>query len=177
MKFTPTKIDGVWIIEMERHADQRGWFTRTWCAEEFRAHGLEAGLDQCSSSFNLRRGTLRGMHYQAAPHEEAKVVRCTRGSVYDVALDLRVESPTFRQWVAAELTPENGRGFYIPKGCAHGFQTLTEDTEVLYMIAGSFHPESARGVRWNDPQFGINWPLSEFAITSPRDAQYPDFSC
>jgi dTDP-4-dehydrorhamnose 3,5-epimerase len=132
MKFTPTKIEGVWIVEMERHHDERGWFARTWCAEEFSGHGIEGGWAQCSSSFNLHRGTLRGMHYQAAPHEEAKLVRCIRGAIHDVALDLREGSPTFRQWVAVQLTVDNGLALYIPKGCAHGFQTVADNTEVFY---------------------------------------------
>lgn len=177
MKFTPTKIAGVWLVEIERHQDERGWFARTWCAEEFAKHGLNARLAQCSASFNHRRGTLRGMHYQAAPHEEAKLVRCLRGAVWDVALDLRPGSATFKQWVGAELTPENGRGLYLPEGCAHGFQTIVDDTELLYHISECWQAVSGRGVRWNDPAFGIEWPLSEPIHMSRRDADYPDFSC
>lgn len=176
MKFTPTRIHGVWIVEMERRQDERGWFARTWCAEEFRLHGLDARLSQCSTSFNLRRGTLRGMHYQVAPHEEAKVVRCTRGAVFDVALDLRRESPTFRDWVGVELTAENGLGLYIPKGCAHGFQTLEDSTEMSYSIAEAYHPDQGRIVRWNDPRFSIEWPLFDQAILSSQDANCPDFT-
>ncbi len=176
MKFTPTKLAGVFVIEMERHHDERGWFARTWCAEEFQAHGLEPALFQCSSSFNVHRGTLRGMHFQSAPHEEAKVVRCTRGKAFDVALDLRVGSPTWGQWTAAELTPENGRSLYIPKGCAHGFQTLEDNTEIFYSIAHAYHPAAGRGVRWNDPRFAIDWPLPDSPILSPRDAGYPDYT-
>ncbi len=175
MKFTPTKIAGVWIVDMERHEDERGWFARAWCAEEFRKHGLNPRLAQCSVSFNRRRGTLRGMHYQAAPHEEAKLVRCLRGALWDVALDLRPSSATFRQWVGVELTPENGRGLYLPEGCAHGFQTIAEDTELLYHISECWQAESGRGVRWNDPAFGIEWPLPTAAILSERDCQYTDF--
>jgi len=177
MKFTPTDIAGVWIVEPERHLDERGWFARTWCAEEFRQRGLNPHLSQCSASFNRRKGTLRGMHYQIAPHAEAKLVRCTRGAMFDVALDLRPGSATFRRWVGGELTAENGRALYIPEGCAHGFQTLMDDTEVFYQIATPWHPESARGARWNDPAFGIRWPLADAAILSPRDAAYPDFKC
>jgi dTDP-4-dehydrorhamnose 3,5-epimerase len=172
MKFTPTKIAGVWILEPERHEDDRGWFARTWCAQEFREHGLVAEFTQCSMSFNRRKGTLRGMHWQVAPHEEAKLVRCTRGSMFDVALDLRPSSPTFRQWVGAELTAENGQALFIPEGCAHGFQTLADDTEVFYQIAGEYHPASGRGVRWNDPAFRIAWPLAE-PLLSLRDRAFP----
>ena len=176
MKFTPTKIAGVWIVDLERHEDERGWFARTWCAEEFAARGLPKSFSQCSTSFNRRRGTLRGMHYQVAPHAEAKLVRCVRGAMFDVALDLRASSPTFKHWEGVELTAENGRALCIPEGCAHGFQTLADDTEVLYLIAGEFQPASARGARWNDSQFVIEWPLPEEAILSPRDCGYPDFA-
>ena len=176
MKFTPTKIAGVWLVELDRRSDERGWFARTWCAEEFSRHGLHPGLSQCSISANARRGTLRGMHYQCAPHAEAKLVRCIRGALYDVGLDLRPASATFRHWVAAELTAENGRALYFPAGCAHGFQTLADHTEVFYSIATPWHPESGRGVRWNDPAFGIQWPLPAEALLSDRDALYPDFT-
>ena len=175
MKFTLTKIAGVWLVEMERHADERGWFARTWCVEEFTRHGLNPRLAQCSASFNRRRGTLRGMHYQAAPHEEAKLVRCVRGAMFDVALDLRPGSATFKQWVGVELSPDNGRALYVPEGCAHGFQTLADDTEVLYQISAPWHPDSARGVRWNDPAFGIEWYSPKDAILNERDKSYPDF--
>jgi len=177
MKFTPTKIPGVWIVELERHADERGWFARTWCAEEFRQHGLNPNLSQCSASFNRRRGTLRGMHWQAAPHEEAKLVRCVRGAMFDVALDVRPGSATFKQWVGLELTPENGRSLYVPEGCAHGFQTLADDTEVFYQIVGDYHPASGRGVRWNDPAFSIAWPNVAEVVCSERDASYPALPC
>jgi dTDP-4-dehydrorhamnose 3,5-epimerase len=173
MQFTPTEIAGVWIVEMERHGDERGWFARTWCAEEFRRHGLNANLAQCSASFNRSKGTLRGMHFQAAPHEEAKLVRCVRGAMFDVALDLRASSASFRRWVGVELTSDNGRALYVPEGCAHGFQTLADDTEVLYQISNVWHPESARGVRWNDPAFGIQWPLEDGAVMSRKDAEWP----
>jgi dTDP-4-dehydrorhamnose 3,5-epimerase len=173
MKFTPTKILGVWIVDLERHADERGWFARTWCAEEFRHHGLNPDLSQCSASFNRRRGTLRGMHWQAAPHEEAKLVRCVRGAMFDVALDVRSSSTTFKQWVGVELTPDNGRALYVPEGCAHGFQTLVDDTEVLYQISCPWHSSSARGVRWSDPVAGIQWPLAESAILNDRDLNLP----
>jgi len=177
MKFTPKKIAGVWLVEPERHEDDRGWFARTWCAEEFRKHGLKPNLSQCSASFNRLRGTLRGMHWQAAPHEEAKLVRCVRGAMFDVALDVRPDSATFKQWVSMELTPENGRALYIPEGCAHGFQTLADDTEVFYQIAGEYHPASGRGARWDDPAFGIAWPNVAGLICSERDASYPSLPC
>lgn len=175
MKFTPTRIAGVWIVDMERHEDERGWFARTWCAEEFAKHGLNVKLSQCSASFNRCRGTLRGMHYQAAPHEEAKLVCCPRGAIFDVALDLRRDSPTFKQWFSVELTAENGRALYIPEGCAHGFQTLADDTEVLYQMTGAFHPASAHSVRWNDPAFGIRWPVAD-PILSAKDNAGLDFT-
>ena len=173
MKFTPTKIAGVWLIEMERHEDERGWFARSWCAEEFAARGLNSQLAQCSVSFNKKKGTLRGMHWQAAPHAEAKLVRCTRGAIYDVALDLRPDSQTYRRWFATELTADNGRALYIPEGCAHGFQTLADDSEVFYQIAGAYHATSSRGVRWDDPVFGITWPDAAERHLSVRDQTYP----
>lgn len=177
MKIQATSIPDVHVIEPQRHEDARGWFTRTWCAETFQQHGLRPALSQCSASFNTRRGTIRGMHYQAAPHEEAKLVRCTRGSFVDIALDLRPASETFGRWFAIELSADNGKALYIPEGCAHGFQTLEDSTEVFYSISGAYAPESARGVRWNDPRFAINWPLVEEAFLSERDATYPDFPC
>ena len=176
MKFTPTKIAGVWLIEMERHEDERGWFARSWCAEEFAARGLNSQLAQCSVSFNKKKGTLRGMHWQAAPHAEAKLVRCTRGAIYDVALDLRTDSPTFRHWFAAELTADNGRALYIPEGCAHGFQTLADDSEVFYQISEGHHPEFSGGARWDDPAFCIRWPLADMSILSQYDAAIPKLS-
>lgn len=175
MKFTPATIGGAWIIDMERHEDERGWFARTWCAEEFAKHGLNPNLPQCSASFNQRRGTLRGMHFQVAPHEEAKLVRCTRGAIFDVAVDLRVLSPSFKQWVGVELTQDNGRAFYIPEGCAHGFQTLEDNTELLYMISAAHSAKHSQGVRWNDPLIAISWPLPECAIINDRDLSFQDF--
>jgi len=174
MIFTPTRLDGAFTIEPERLEDERGFFARTWCQREFEAQGLNASMAQCSVSFNKKRGTLRGMHYQAAPHEEAKVVRCTMGAIYDVIIDLRKHSRTFKQWMAVELTAENRLALYIPEGLAHGFQTLADDTEVLYQITEFFAPECARGVRWNDPAIGIDWPI-KVNIASERDMSYPDF--
>lgn len=172
MQFVSTPLSGVFLIEPELREDERGFFARTWCTNEFAEHSLKPALAQISVSFNHKRGTLRGMHYQIAPHEETKVVRCTAGAIYDVVLDLRTSSPTYRKWYAAELTAQNHRAFYIPEGCAHGFITLADATEVLYLIGEFQHAESARGVRWNDPAFGIEWPL-EPTVLSSRDATYP----
>jgi dTDP-4-dehydrorhamnose 3,5-epimerase len=169
------ELPGVYVLEPERQEDSRGYFARTWCRHEFEVRGLNPHLAQCSVSFNRKKGTLRGMHYQAAPHEEAKLVRCTRGAIYDVALDLRPSSRTFKRWVAAELTAENGRSHYIPEGVAHGLLTLQDDTEVFYQISTFYHSEAARGVRWNDPAFAIRWPLCGELILSARDQSYADF--
>ena len=174
MVFTETPLKDVFCIEPERREDARGFFARTWCRKEFLEHGLNAGLVQCSVSFNTRKGTLRGLHYQAAPHGEAKLVRCTRGSIYDVALDLRPDSPTFLRHVAVVLSSENHAMLYIPEGCAHGFETIEPDTEVFYQMSEFYDPECARGVRWNDPAFGIEWPVKEPTMAE-RDRQYPDF--
>ncbi len=174
MTFTETKVKGVFIVDPERREDVRGFFARTWCEQEFADHGLNPRLVQCSVSFNRRKGTLRGMHYQAAPHGEAKLVRCTMGSIFDVAVDLRPASPSFRQSVAVVLSSENRRMIYIPEGCAHGFQTLADDTEVFYQMSQAYAAEYARGVRWNDPAFDIPWPPGDRIIIA-RDQEYPDF--
>jgi dTDP-4-dehydrorhamnose 3,5-epimerase len=173
MRFLPTSLAGAFVLEQERHADERGWFARTWDAEELRAQGLEAALSQCSASFNHRRGTLRGMHWQAPPFAEVKIVRCSRGALYDVAVDLRPDSPTFRKWAAVELTPDNGRAFYIPRGFGHGFFTLAEATEVAYQISAPYRQATARGARWDDPFLAIEWP-GEPAVIAARDRDYPD---
>jgi len=172
--FIPTALSGALVIEPEPASDSRGLFARTWCRRELAAQGLDTELAQCSTSFNKRKGTLRGMHYQAAPFAETKIVRCTRGSMYDVILDLRPESPTFRRHFGATLTADNRKSMYIPKGFAHGFQTLEDDTEVLYQISEFYSPEHSRGVRWDDPAFGIAWPPDERTM-SDRDRAYPDF--
>lgn len=174
MHFKPTRLPGVYLIEPERLADERGFFARTWCVQEFAAHGLDSRLAQCSVSFNKKKGTLRGMHYQTAPHEEAKLVRCTQGAIYDVALDLRPESPTHKDWVAVELTAENRWMLYLPRGCAHGFQTLTDDAEVFYQISELYHPECSSGVRWDDLAFDIRWPAPPSVIAA-KDRGYPDY--
>ncbi len=173
MIFVETKLKGAYIIELEPIADERGLFARSWCQQEFEAHGLNPNLVQCNISFNKKKGTLRGMHYQVAPHEEAKLVRCTKGAIYDVIIDLRSGSLTFKQWIAVELTAENHKMLYIPEGFTHGFQSLTDNTEVFYQMSEFYHPECARGVRWNDPTFKIEWPQDERIITA-KDMQYPD---
>jgi dTDP-4-dehydrorhamnose 3,5-epimerase len=174
MIFTSTGIGGVWMIEAERLEDDRGFFARTCDGEEFADRGLNPKLAQCSISYNRTRGTLRGMHYQGAPHEEAKLVRCTAGAIFDVALDLRADSPTFREWFGIELSAENRRALYVPEGCAHGFLTLDDGCEIQYQISQSYAPEAARGVRWNDPAFAISWP-AEIVVINERDSSYPDF--
>jgi dTDP-4-dehydrorhamnose 3,5-epimerase len=175
MTFRETGIEGVWVVEPERYEDERGFFARTWDVEEFARRGLSSRLVQSSISFNRRRGTLRGMHYQAAPHEEAKLVRCTSGSIFDVAVDLRTESATNRRWVGTELSAGNRLAMYVPKGCAHGFLTLTDDSEVAYQISEFHAPDAARGVRWNDPAIGIDWP-GEVLVINERDRSYPDLA-
>lgn len=174
MKFLETVLQGVWLIEFEPVLDERGFFARTWCREEFLQHGLNPDLAQCSLSFNKQRGTLRGMHYQCEPHQEAKLVRCCSGLIYDVVLDLRPSSSTRGKWFAAELTPGNHKMLYVPEGCAHGFQSLQDESTVFYQISAAYHPDSARGVRWNDPAFAIQWPLSD-PIMSERDRAFPDY--
>ena len=174
MRFVETDLESALIIEPERQEDERGFFARTFCSEEFTAHGLNPRVVQCSISFNHKRGTLRGMHYQIAPHEETKLVRCTRGAIYDVVIDLRPESPTWKQWIAMGLTAENRKMLYIPEGFAHGFQTLDDDTEVFYTMSGLYDSECSRGVRWDDPAFGIDWPALPSTI-SDRDRTYADF--
>lgn len=174
MIFKPTSLPGVFVIEPERHADERGFFARTYCADEFRANGLDPGISQCSTSFNARAGTLRGLHYQREPYAEVRLVRCTRGAIFDVAVDLRPVSPTYCQWFAVELTSENGRALYVPEGCAHGFLTLVDGSEVSYQISRPYRPEAGTGVRWDDPAFGIAWPFAPAAIAD-RDASYPNF--
>lgn len=174
MLFMETLLKGAYIIDLERREDERGFFARSWCADEFTKHGLNPSLVQCNISFNLKKGTLRGMHYQAEPYPEAKVVRCTMGAIYDVIIDLRPDSPTFKKWINVELSADNRRAVYIPEGFAHGFQTLADDTEVFYQMYEFFHPECARGVRWDDPAFGVEWP-DDRRIVSQRDQEYPGF--
>jgi dTDP-4-dehydrorhamnose 3,5-epimerase len=176
MRFIETPLPGAWVIELEEIEDERGWFARTFDAEEFRTRGLNPDVAQCNASFNARRDTLRGMHYQAEPYGESKLVRCVRGAIFDVAVDLRPDSPTFRDWHGVQLSAENRLAFYIPAGLAHGFQTLTDSSEVLYQMGNPYVPEAAKGVRWDDPAFGIEWPEPDGERTiSEKDASYPDF--
>jgi dTDP-4-dehydrorhamnose 3,5-epimerase len=173
--FTATTLKEAWLIEPERREDDRGFFARTWCETEFAAHGLEGRWVQSSVSFNREKGTLRGLHYQRAPYEEVKLVRCTRGSIYDVIVDLRPDSPDFKRHLAVVLTAADGRALYVPKGFAHGFQTLENDTEVLYCMSQVYVPAAAAGVRWDDRAFGIMWPEGTRTM-SERDRGYPDFA-
>jgi len=173
MRFVETTVAGAFVIEPEPIADERGFFARTWCQREAEEHGLNPAVAQCNISFNLRKGTLRGMHYQAAPHEEAKLVRCARGAIYDVIIDLRPRSPSYGAHVGAELTEGNGRLIYVPEGCAHGFLTLADRTEVLYQMSQLYVPDAGRGVRWDDPAFGISWP-GAVEVINERDRSYPD---
>jgi len=173
--FTPTPLAGVLVVELQRLEDERGFFARSFCQDEFRKQGLDPRLAQCNVSFNRKRGTLRGLHYQAAPREEAKLVRCTQGAIWDVAVDLRRDSPSFKRWHGVELTAENRRALYVPGGCAHGFQTLSDDAEVLYLMSEFYHPEAARGLQWDDPAFAIRWPLPE-PILSARDRSFARFA-
>ena len=174
MIFHETKLAGVFEIHLEPKCDERGFFARTWCEQEFETHGLNSKLAQCSVSFNTRKGTLRGIHYQAAPYPEIKLVRCTKGAIYDVVVDLRPKSPTYKQWIGATLTAENRQMLYVPEECGHGFLTLEDETEVFYQISEFYHPDLARGVRWNDPALGIAWP-GEVEQISDRDRAYPNF--
>lgn len=174
MILAETKLKGAFIVEPERLEDERGFFARTWCQREFEAHGLNTRWVQCNISFNRTRGTLRGMHYQAAPYEEAKLVRCTMGAIYDVIVDLRPESPTFKQHIAVVLTAENHKMLHVPEGFAHGFLTLEDNTEVSYQMSEFYAPGYGRGIRWNDPAFGIQWP-ADVQVISERDQNHPDF--
>jgi dTDP-4-dehydrorhamnose 3,5-epimerase len=176
MIFQETKLPGAFEIHIEPRADERGFFARSWCQQEFRQHGLNPNLVQCNISFNPRKGTLRGMHYQVDPHAEAKIVRCTKGAIYDVVLDLRAHTPTFKEWIGVTLTAANHDMIYVPEGCAHGFLTLEDETEVFYQMSEFYHVGSARGVRWNDPAFQIVWPAQP-GVVSERDDAYPDFEC
>jgi dTDP-4-dehydrorhamnose 3,5-epimerase len=174
MKFTESKLQGAYIIDIEEFADDRGFVAYSWTARDFLERGLDKKFVEMIVSYNLRKGTLRGMHYQNQPFAQAKLVRCTSGAIYDVAIDLRHDSPTYKQWEAVELTAQNRRMFYIPEGCAHGFQTLEDQTEVFYQISNVYAPEYYGGVRWNDPAFGVAWPDADRTIIA-RDRDYPDF--
>lgn len=172
MIFTETKLRGAYVIEPQPLNDERGFFARTWSGEEFSAKGLNANLVQCNTSNNKLKGTVRGMHFQSPPHEEAKLIRCTAGALYDVIVDLRPDSPTWGQWFGIELTRQNLRMIYVPEGFAHGYQTLADDTDVFYQVSAYYHQESASGVRWDDPTIAIDWPL-QISVISERDRKLP----
>jgi dTDP-4-dehydrorhamnose 3,5-epimerase len=174
MIFTGTALKDATLVDIEKHEDERGFFARSWCRREFEARGLNPNLAQCNISFNPHKGTLRGMHFQVQPHEEAKLVRCTRGSLFDAIVDLRPDSPTYKKHLGVVLTADNRRMLYVPEGFAHGFLTLEDATEVFYQISEFYAPESQRGVRWNDPAFSIEWPAKPKFI-SERDQSYPNF--
>ncbi len=174
MKFIETPLNGAYIIEIEATEDERGSFARSWCQREFAEKGLNSRIVQCNISFNKKRGTLRGMHFQTEPFAEAKLVRCTRGAMYDVIIDLRENSHSFKKWFAVELNESNLGMLYIPEGFAHGFQTLEDNTEVFYQMSEFYYPEYSRGIRWNDPLFSIQWPEGE-RIIAKKDQEYPDF--
>jgi dTDP-4-dehydrorhamnose 3,5-epimerase len=174
MKFLETEFSGAFVIRPEPTADSRGFFARVFCQREFEAHGLNPNFVQCNISFNHEKGTLRGMHYQVAPHREAKLVRCTSGAIFDVIVDLRSDSPTFRRWLGVELSAEQQTMLYVPEGFGHGYLTLTDDTEVFYQVSEFYAPSCERGVRWNDPAFVIRWPAPPRVI-SDKDTGHPDF--
>lgn len=175
MLFTKTKIPLCFIIEADRFEDDRGFFGRAWSEAEFALSGLEVHFVEGNISFSRHKNTLRGMHYQSPPHEQAKLVRCTRGAIYDVCLDLRRDSPTYKHWVGAELSQDNRRMMFIPSGCAHGFQTLLDNSEIFYEVTNTYAPDNSRGVRWNDSAFNIAWPEAIDRIMIPRDRDYTDF--
>lgn len=175
MIFIQTKLEGAYLIQIQRHEDERGFFARTWCRREFEEHGLNPRLVQCNLSFNHKKGTLRGMHYQDAPYQEAKLVSCISGALYDVIIDIRPGSPTFGEYLGVELTAQTYEMLFIPEGFAHGFLTLADETRVFYQMSEFYAPEYSRGFRWNDPAFKVEWP-GEVRVISPRDAGYPDFA-
>lgn len=175
MIFIETELRDAYIIELERREDNRGFFARTWCQQEFADHGLVDRIVQANLSYNRTRGTLRGMHFQRAPHAEAKVIRAVRGAIYDVIIDLRPDSPSYKRWIGVELTADNRRALYVPEGFAHGFQTLADDTDVLYEMSAFYAPLAADGLRYNDPAFGISWPLP-VSVISEKDMYWADFA-
>jgi dTDP-4-dehydrorhamnose 3,5-epimerase len=175
MILTPTKLAGAFLVDLERREDERGFFARAWCADEFAGQGLSTLIAQCNLSFNAHKGTLRGLHFQVAPYEEVKLIRCTRGAIYDVIVDLRPESPTHMRWIGVELTADNRRALYVPEGFAHGYQTLVDGTETFYQVSEAYAPGAEGGVRWDDPAFGIEWPDAAPRIISPKDRAWPDY--
>lgn len=174
MRFDETKLPGVFEISLEPMNDERGFFARSWCRHEFERHGLNPAIAQCNISFNEKKGTLRGVHFQGEPHPEDKIVRCTQGSIYDVVVDLRPDSATYKKWIGVLLSAANRRMVYVPKGCGHGLLTLEDRTEVYYQMSEFYYPELSRGIRWNDPAFQIKWP-DQPSVMSERDRSYPDF--
>lgn len=174
MIFNRTRIDGVFLIELEKFEDSRGFFARAWCQDEFKKQGLNSHLVQCNFAFNKKKGILRGMHYQAKPFEEEKLVRCVRGSIFDVVVDVRQESPTYKEYLAFNLTEKNHNALYIPAGCAHGYQALEDNSELFYQMSCVHSPEHAKVFRWNDPTINIDWPIKD-PILLDRDNEYPDF--
>jgi dTDP-4-dehydrorhamnose 3,5-epimerase len=174
MKFSETKLKGAFVVEIEKLTDDRGFFARSWCEKEFEAQGLTARVVQANVSYNLKKGTLRGMHYQIAPYQECKLIRCTRGAIYDVIIDLRTGSPTYKQWTGVELTADNYTMFFVPRDFAHGFQTLMDESEITYQVSQFYTPGSERGIRFDDPAFTIQWPL-EVSVISDKDRTWPDF--
>jgi len=176
MKYTETKILGAFIIEPEKLEDERGYFMRGWCKNEFEAQGLISTFVQCNISFSRKAGTLRGLHYQIPPHQETKLIRCTKGALYDVIIDLRIRSPTNMQWLGAELRADTYKMLYIPEGLAHGFLTLEDNTEVFYPVSQFYCPGFERGIRWNDPMFAIEWPETDVRILSEKDKNWSDYS-
>jgi dTDP-4-dehydrorhamnose 3,5-epimerase len=174
--FTETELSGAFIVDLEKREDNRGFFARAWCADEFAEHSLNTRLVQANVSFNHRVGTVRGMHFQHPPSAEAKVIRCTRGSIFDAIIDLRPDSPTFKQWIGVELTADNFRALYVPEGFAHGYQTLEPNTETFYLVSEYYNPAAEGGVRWDDPAFGIEWPDPRSPVLSEKDASWPDFT-
>ncbi len=174
VRFTETILNGAFVVELEPKTDERGFFARSWCHEEFRSRGLNPSVAQCNISYNKRKGTLRGMHYQEAPYQEAKLVRCCSGVILDVIVDLRRSSSSYCQWFAVELTAGNRKMLYVPEGFAHGYQALADDTQVFYQVSEAYNPKYERGVRWDDPVLGIDWPIQD-PILSQRDRSFPDY--
>jgi dTDP-4-dehydrorhamnose 3,5-epimerase len=175
MIFTETKLQKAFILEIKKIEDERGFFGRSWCRNELEEHGLNSNIAQANTSFSFKKATLRGMHYQVHPNEETKLIRCVRGAIFDVIIDLRPDSPTFKKWIGVELTSDNYKMLYIPEGFAHGFVTLTDNVEVYYNVTAFYTPGAERGIRWNDPQFGIEWPITPAVITE-KDQNHPDFT-
>lgn len=175
MIFTETPLPGAFVVDLEMHEDERGFFARAWCENEFRELGLETRVVQCNISYNHEAGTLRGLHYQLQPHSEVKLVRCTRGAIWDVIVDLREDLPTYKGWFGLELTADNRRMLYVPEQFAHGYVTLAPDTETFYHVSEFYSPGHERGIRWNDPAIGIRWPEIDIRVISDKDAGHPDF--